>query len=434
MNHRETSDSIYPYEISFPVDIETVISPQEALKAIHQAIEQIKGYRDSRLYVFEKFIGPLVPEDIRQYFEKFHLNRVSIAYPSLINSFGNTLNFFTLFNLNEDIESIRENQRFIILPYMELRLKKKIERLEKERPFGWRLNRFIYQKNLDRLVPLVDNLMHLISLAWTFCPGIGEPEKATGFFNRFVFTCNGGFIDLGHFYNCAIIAYLYGTTEATRRGEATEVKQRWLRERPWLVKMQERNILRLITNLLWGYATSADTIEDRASDQLGILLGQAMRDYRRNGELIEYFIELYPQLVKEAFLDYKKKSIFTKIWDIITSLLGNLYYLLQSTGVYGILHHMLRFFEEYDAIDPNDSDVVPKGLFKSIVDFYTAKYESQEWDKFTNKEWQVVIPQDLWERVVRGREKFGRKTLPIKIQLKATGQLVDPYEGEAPTI
>jgi hypothetical protein len=93
---------------------------------------------------------------------------------------------------------------------------------------------------------------------------------------------------------------------------------------------------------------------------------------------------------------------------------------------------METFFDEYDAIDPNDSSVVPGGLFADIVKFYTEKYAGHEWDSYTSKEWQVVIPQELWEKVVRGRDKFKEKALPIKIQLKETGKLVDPYQESPP--
>jgi hypothetical protein len=299
--------------------------------------------------------------------------------------------------------------------------------LETNKSFGWKIIRKFYQRNLDDISPLVDNLINLITLAWTFCPAIGEPEQETGYFNRFVFTSNGGFIDLGHFFNCSIIAYLYGTKQAEQRAEETEIEQRKLREKKWLRKLRERNYLRLITNLLWGYATSADTIEDRASDKLGINLGINIRNEKDNSKLIDYFIGFYTQMVRRSFRPFKRQSKFQQIIEMITLFFKNIFYTLHKSTTVDIKSYMKNFFDEYDAIDPNDDSVVPPGLFKNTIDFYTEKYFSEQWDQYTCSDWVSVIPQDLYDQVVKGKEKFQQKLLPIKIQLKETGALVDPY-------
>ncbi len=268
-------------------------------------------------------------------------------------------------------------------------------------------------------------------MAWTFCPGIGEPDKETGFFNRFVFCSNGGFVDLGHFFNCAVISYLYSPEVAHKRGEETEIRQRWLREKDWLVKMRERHILQMVTNFLWGYATSADTIEDRGSDYLGILLGEYMRNAGDNKKIIDYFVNLYPTLVYQTVKAMgKRKGTIGEFIDSMVMAFKNFFRVVGSGKRIDIVKYMKDFFDEYDAIGPKDK--VPEGLFGSIIDFYAEKYSSDQWEAYACREWVGVIPQDLWEQVVRGREKFKEKALPIKIQLKATGQLVDPYEGEAP--
>lgn len=419
-------------EIAFPEKREYIISGEEALDAIQNALDQIKGFRESRLYLFKTLIGPLVPESIRSTFEKHNLDNVSIPYHALVNGAGNLVSMLAIFGLDEQFSFAQISRRFIILPFIEMKLREKIKQLETKKPFGWKLTRKFYQKNVNAIGAVVDNMVNLMALAWTFCPGIGEPEKETGFYNRFVFTGNGGFIDLGHFFNCAIIAYLYGTEVALKRAEETEVQQRWLREKEWLVKMKERHLIQIVTNLLWGYATSADTIEDRASDYFGLKLGENMRTYENNGKVIDYFVKLYPKLVKQSVKICGRRSWLGKIIDAVVMFFKNLFYTVGNGEVVDIKEHMIKFFDEYDAIDPQDSDAVPKFLFQSIIDFYFEKYSGKEWDSYTCKEWVAVIPQELWERVVRGRKKFKEKALPIKIQLKESGDLVDPYPGDPP--
>jgi len=408
----------------FPEKVEYIIGPAEALRVMEGALEAIKTYRKDRLYIFKTVVGPLVPESIRDKLEKLHLEDMSVSYDALINGMGNIFSALVVFNLEETSESVQENYRFIVLPYLELKFRRKIKQLEREKPFGWRIIRKFYQSNLNDISPLVDNLINLVALAWTFCPAIGEPEQETGFFNRFVFTSNGGFIDLGHFFNCSMVAYLYGVEQADRRAEATEITQEALRKKRWLVKLRQRNYLRLITNLLWGYATSANTIEDRASDKLGIMLGTHVRNAGDNAKLIEYYIRLYQKMIKRSIKLFHRPSKFRRLLDMVIFFFKNLFYTAHQSIRFDIKKYMENFFDEYDAVDPADT---PPDLFADIVAFYTEKYGGDEWEKYTCKEWQAVIPQDIYEQVVKGREKFQPKQLPVKIQQKETGELVDPY-------
>jgi hypothetical protein len=419
--------------IGFPIDSETIISGQTALEAIEKAIGQTEGFRESRLYLFKTIIGPLVPGKIRLMIEEQGLNNFSMAYKSLIKIAGNLAGALVLFGLDEKIESVKSNQRLLILPFLEMELRQKITHLEKRKPFGWKILKKFYQKNVEALTAVVDNLVNLMALAWTFCPGIGEPEKETGFFNRFVFTGNGGFVDMGHFFNCAVIAYLYGPEEARRRGEETEIEQRMFRENKWLVEIRKRGLFDMLTSFFWGFATSADTIEDRSSDHFGLLLGDYLRDLGDNGKIIDYFMELYPALVYDTVKKLgKRKSTIGEIVDTVVMFFRLLGRVVGNGKKADIPGYMKKFFSDYDAIDPKDGNVVPRGLVNSIVKFYEEKYEGDEWKKYGCREWVAVIPQELWERVIRGREKFAEKELPIKIQLTDTGKLVDPYQGDPP--
>ena len=416
----------------FPEKAEYVISPHEALSEIENALESIKDFRTKKLHVFKTLIGPLVPGSIRNKFEKLHLDETAISYEKLIKSLGNFFNVFALFGLEERMESIQENYRFIILPYLELKFREKVRQVEKEKPFGWRVRKKFYQRNVNDLAPVVDNLINLVTLGWTFCPAIGEPEIESGFFNRFIFTSNGGFIDLGHFFNCAMVNYLYGSELANKRAEATEMQQRRLREKKWLVRLRKRNYVRLITNALWGYATSADTIEDRGSNRLGMLLGEAMRNDQDNEKIIEYYMALYPKLIRKKLQFFGGRSILSNMLETFTLMIKNIFQTMRRSSVFDIVKYMQDFLDDYDAIDLRDRAMNREDLIKSTIGFYTDKYFSEQWDDYTCKDQYAVIPQDLWEQIVRGRTKFQPLSLPIKIQVKATGALVDPYEGDPP--
>lgn len=413
----------------FPEKTQYVIGPNEALEEIEKALGSMHDYRCKNLHIFKTLIGPLVPESIRSKFEKLRLDETSVPYGSLINSLGNFFSVFALLGMEDRIESVRENYRFIVLPYLEVKFRQKMKQVKAEKPFGWRIILKFYQRNVDDLSPIVDNLVNLVTLGWTFCPAIGEPEMETGFFNRFIFTGNGGFIDLGHFFNCAMVNYLYGRELADKRAEATEIQQERLREKKWLVRMRKRNYVRFLTNLLWGYATSANTIEDRGSDRLGMLLGEAMRKHEDNEKIIEYYVDLYPKLVRKKLQFFARKSRLSEIIEAVGLFVKNSFYTMHHSAVFDIVKYMKEFLDEYDAIDLRDRANNREDLVKSTIAFYTEKYFSDTWKKYACKEWCAVIPQDLWEQVVRGREKFRSITLPIKIQLKATGELVDPYDG-----
>jgi hypothetical protein len=419
----------------FPIDTETIVSGEDALHAIERGIGQMKNFRDGRLFLFKTIIGPLVPDNIREKIKAQGLNDFSIAYKTLVKITGNLTGALTLFGLDERVESIKSNQRLLILPFLEMELKNKIKGLQAKKPFGWKRLVKFYQANVEALEVVVDNLVHLLALAWTFCPGIGEPEMETGFYNRFVFTGNGGFIDMGHFFNCAVISYLYGPKEARRRGEETEIEQRQFRENKFLVEFRKRKIFSAFTNFIWGFATSADTIEDRASDQLGINLGETMRNYGDNGKIIDYFVDLFPSIIYDHVKSMgKRKSTIGCVIDTIVMAFRLSNRIVGKGKPVDIHQYMKAFFDDYDAIDPKDGNVVPRGLIKSIVRFYEDKYggDGDEWKKYGCREWVAVIPQELWERVVRGRKKFGAKAVPIKIQLKASGKVVEPYYGVAP--
>jgi hypothetical protein len=417
----------------FPIDSETVIGGQAALEAIEKAIGQMEDFRDSRLHLFKTIVGPLLPDNIRSMIEEQGLNDYSIAYNSLVKLGGNLAGAHVLLGMDEKVESVKSQQRILILPFLENELKQKVKRLEKRKPFGWKRLRKFYQKNVEALSIVVDNLMNLMALAWTFCPGIEEPKPGTGFYNRYVLTGNGGFVDMGHFFNSAVIAYLYGPEEARRRSEETEMEQRRLRENKWLVEMKKRSGAHLLSNLFWGFATSADTIEDRASGQFGILLGDYMRNSGDNGKIIDYFTEVYPSLVYDAVKNLgKRKSTIGNILDTIAMAFRLLRRMPGNGKKVDIYEYMKKFYNDYDAIDPKNGNEVPRGLVERIVRFYEEKYNSDEWQKYGSRECVVVIPQELWERVVRGRENFAEKALPIKIQLKDSGEIVDRYQGNPP--
>lgn len=390
-------------------------------------------YHSKSLFFFKILVNPLVPKDIRNFIAKAKLDNISISYENLINKIENLFslinkieNLLSLFVNLEKKSIIKKYERFIILPYLELKFREKINNLEQKKPWYGKILRWFYQSNLDYISPLVDNLVNLVTLAWRFCPAIGEPDQETGYYNRFVFTSNAGFVDLGHFFNCAIIAYLYGAKPAHQRAENTERRQRKLREMPFLKCLKDEkdknSFLLIITNLLWGYATSADTIEDRSSDLLGIELGEAIRTLENNEKIMNYYFKFYQKFIK--------KSVFSKFFLII----GNIKFLCRNkssnkSSFIDIKNYMENFFNKYDAIDPL-ADSIPEKIFEKIVNFYKEKYESDEWDKFTCKDWYAIIPQELWEKVVRGREKFhSQNQMKIKIQLK-TGELLDPYFEE----
>ncbi|MDZ7292460.1 MAG: hypothetical protein ONB44_20365 [candidate division KSB1 bacterium] len=412
--------------LRFPERADYVIGPETAVQAIQKALDKIQGFREKDLHFIRDIVGPLVPNEFRSLMHTLQLTRASLSYRSIVRTAGYLTALATRLGLEKRLDMVKHYYRLAVLPFIDLMLREKIEKLGKEKPLGWRLQKFVYARLLHSIECTVDNLIGLIALGWTFCPGIGEPEMETGFYNRFVFGRRCGFLDLGHFFNCAIVAYLYGFEEAKKRGESTEIQQNRLRRKSWLVFLRKHKFLPLITDLLWGYATSADTIEDRASDWFGILLGQKMREYANNGKIIDFFMEQWPKLVKGEVLGPEEMSIFRKIYEAIKLIAASVRQRLGTGGRFDLTNYMKEFFIKHDAIDPKE---LPPELLEEIIRFYTEKYNSAEWDKYTAKEWEVVIPQELWEQVVRHKWTEAETELPVKIQMKDKGQKVAPYFG-----
>jgi len=162
------------------------------------------------------------------------------------------------------------------------------------------------------------------------------------------------------------------------------------------------------------------------------LLGEAMRNHQDNEKIIEYYMALYPKLIRKKLQFFGGRSIISNMMETFTLMIKNIFHTMRRSSVFDIVKYMRDFLEEYDAIDLRDRSVNREDLIKSTIGFYTDKYFSEQWDDYTCKDWCAVIPQDLWEQIVRGRTKFQPLSLPIKIQVKATGALVDPYEGDPP--
>ncbi|MDZ7343079.1 MAG: hypothetical protein ONA90_01050 [candidate division KSB1 bacterium] len=435
-NHASSRQTSRPPEarLRFPENVEYVVGPEAALQAIRKTINEVQGFREKELYFFRDVVGPLLPH-WREMMEKLELDHVSFSYRALIRMTGYLTAFATQFGLHKRIDTINQHYRLAVLPFLDLMIKEQIEKLEKQKSIGSRLRTFAYKKLHRSLTSVVDNLMHLIATAWAFNPGIGEPDQTTGFYNRFVFGRRCGFLDLGHFFNCAIIAYLYGAEEAKARGESIELKQRRLRNKAWLQKLHDHRVLENFTALLWGFATSADTIEDRASDWFGIELGMKMRAAANNGKIIDFFIDKWPSVVKGELLGSEKLSWGRRIYEIGQLIFQLIRHRLGTGARFEIAEYMQSFFAEHDAVDPANREEVPPGLLEEVILFYFEKYNSEEWEKYNARNWEVIIPQVLWERVVR--DKWAKEDwlkaeseLPIKIQLVANGEKVEPYFRE----
>jgi hypothetical protein len=156
-----------------------------------------------------------------------------------------------------------------------------------------------------------------------------------------------------------------------------------------------------------------------------------MRKCRSNRKLINFYVDVYLKSVRDKIKIFRRKSIFGQAFDTTKIVLKGLICYFRGSATIDIGKYMHDFFDEYDAIDPKES--APQAeLFKNIVDFYTQKYFGPEWKKFGCEEWTAVIPQDLWEQVVRNREKFEEKAVPVKVQLKETGKLILPYHENQP--
>jgi hypothetical protein len=420
--------------LRFPEKVQYVVSADAALRAIEEALEKIQGFREKKLHLFQDVVGALAPGELQSVLSKLRLDKIAFSYQSIIRATGYLTALATFLGLHKSIDTVRHYYRLAVLPFLDLKLREKIENLGKEKPFAWRVQKRLYGRMLRSVEQVVDNLVHLAALGWTFNPGIGEPGMETGFYNRFVFGRRCGFLDLGHFFNCALVAYLYGAEEAKQRGESMELSQRRLRTQKWLTDLREHKFLSPVTDLFWGFATSADTIEDRSSDWFGILLGTKMREYGNNGRIVDFFVEKWPKLVKEEVLGAEKVSGWRRIYEVITSIIELIRYRIGTGAGFDLPGYMKDFFEKYGAVDPRNPDEVPPGLLEKTIRFYIEKYNSDEWDKYAARQWEVVIPQELWERV--GRDKWTKAAwtqaeteLPIKIQLN-NGEKVEPYFRE----
>jgi hypothetical protein len=428
----ENDEEITEIGSRFPEKAEYLVSPHDALQAIRQALIDIAGFREKDMHLFRDVIRPLVPEKLLPDFKLF--DNLPVSYKAMVNFLGHATAVLTLFGLHARLGLIADHYRLVVLAFVDLRLREKIKTLEQDKPFAWRLQRFIYRRFEHSLGCVVDNLVSLIALGWVFCPGIGEPDKETGFYNRFVFGARCGFLDLGHFFNCAVIAYAYGPEAAKVRAESVEISQRRAREMRWLEQLRQYPVVAPLANLLWGYATSADTIEDRSSDWFGIALGEKMRAHKNNGRIIEFFIAQWPHLVKGDILGPDNQSFFRKIYDALKLIAQLIRHRLGSGGGFDIPGYMQEFFARHGALDPLDQTSLPPGLLDETIKFYMAKYGSAEWRQFTSRGWEVVIPQNLWEQVVRDRlmpdmKNLNNADLPIKIQLD-NGEKVMPYFRE----
>jgi len=418
----------------FPEKAEYVVGPEAALQAIRTALAKVEGFREQDLHVVRDVIRALVPDTLDSVGENKFLDGLRLPYKSIVNCAGYLTAVSTLLGLHTRIDRMQQYYRLAVLPFLDLRLREKIAALSQQKPFGWRLQKVVYNRVLHSIGSVVDNLIHLIVLGWVFCPGIGEPDKKTGFYNRFVFGVRCGFLDLGHFFNCAALAFAYGPEAAKARAESVEISQRRVREKRWLEWMRQITFLAPLTNLFWSYAMSADTIEDRSSDWFGIMLGQKMRAHKNNDKIIEFFMAQWPHLVKGDVLGPEKQSFFRKLWDVIKLIAQMIRYRLGSGDVFDIAKYMQEFFADYGALDPADKNAVPPNLLEETIGFYMNQYGGNEWHRFTSRGWDVVIPQKLWEQVVRDKfatnmKQLDESELPIKIQLD-NGEKVTPYFRE----
>jgi hypothetical protein len=429
------TEEISEVRYRFPEKVEYVVGPEAAVQAIAEALQKIEGFRSQDLHVIRDVVRPLAPDFLHNLLEAKMLERLAFSYQAIVNFAGYLTGVMTLFGLHAKLDPINHYYRLAVLPFIDLRLREKAEKLIEEKPFGWKLWKWLYGRVLHSIEQVVDNLVNLVVLGWVFCPGIGEPDKSTGFYNRFVFGARCGFLDLGHFFNCALISYLYGRDEAKKRAESVEVSQRKFRQKEWLQWMRQHKVLAPLATLFWGYAMSADTIEDRSSDWFGIELGEKMRAHKNNGKIIEFFIAKWPQLVKGDLLGAEKESVIRKTWTAIKLIAQVIRHRLGSGGWCDLVQEMKEFFAKHGALDPADTGAVPEGLLDETIQFYMDKYGGEEWHRFTSRGWEVVIPQKLWEQAVRDKlapdtQALDKTALPIKIQLD-NGEKVAPYFREA---
>ena len=120
------------------------------------------------------------------------------------------------------------------------------------------------------------NLSRLVALSLTFNPGAARDAPG----NAFVYTCSGGWIDLGHFFISALVGYMRGYNFAMTSGWRME--DTWQQAFYQLARLIDPEELRtenipIVGGLIEGNARSFFTIEDLPSDHLGSQLGGLMR-------------------------------------------------------------------------------------------------------------------------------------------------------------
>jgi len=110
----------------------------------------------------------------------------------------------------------------------------------------------------------IRNLFRIAYLSKGFSPGGNEMITKS---NRFVYTCQEGWIDVGHYMTSAAGAYLFGERASVAAGIGVEVAQTL----SFLNAVMGRGSID-------GWASSAFSIEDLPSDLLGAKAGQDMRN------------------------------------------------------------------------------------------------------------------------------------------------------------
>jgi hypothetical protein len=81
---------------------------------------------------------------------------------------------------------------------------------------------------------------------------------------------------------------------------------------------------------------------------------------------------------------------------------------------------MKAFYDEYDAIDPKDGNVMPRGLVESLVKFYEEKYNGDEWQKYGDST-RVMGTRRTRKTQIRGKSTAHKN--PIKGFRRISGPL-----------
>jgi hypothetical protein len=152
-----------------------------------------------------------------------------------------------------------------------------------------------------------------------------------------------------------------------------------------------------------------------------------MRTFEKNEKIIEYFMSAWPQLVKNRILGEKKTSRVREFWSDVKMIFAVWRRVWNNGGVFDIAGEMQRFFKQQEAFVPAEIERLAPGLLTEIVATYRQHHDSESWQSFTTQKWEIVFPQELWEKVVRVGWNGKPTALPVKVQLKHNGEKVDPY-------